>query len=124
MKRTNTLIRKKFIEFFIPTVLTTMAGSIAMLVDSTIVNLTLGASAFAAVNLMTPILQVYVAISILFGLSSATIIAKIKGENKSGSEKSNLVFTSIYHTRAYQRHNDYPAASPDGRHHFTAYTGR
>ena len=96
MNRTKTLVRRKFIEFFIPTVLTTMANSIAMLVDATIVNITLGNDAFASVNLMSPIVQIYVAISILFGLSSATIIAKIKGENKSDTQKSNGIFTQAF----------------------------
>ena len=92
-KRTRTLIDKKYMEFFVPTVLTAMANSIAMLVDSTIVNLTLGKDAFASVNLLSPIIQLYVAISILFGLSSATIIAKLKGEDGTETKHSNETFT-------------------------------
>ena len=93
LKRTNTLINKKYMEFFVPTVLTCMANSIAMMVDSTIVNLTIGKDAFAAVNLMSPIIQLYVAISILFGMSAATIIAQIKGEDGTETTKCNTSFT-------------------------------
>ena len=94
LKRTEKLIKKKYSEFFVPTLLTAMANSIAMLVDSTIINLTLGQNAFAAVNLMSPIVQLYSAVSILFGLSCATLIAKIKGEDGTDTEKSSASFTT------------------------------
>ena len=94
LKRTGILIKRKYMEFFVPTVLTAMANSIAMLVDSTIVNLTLGTDAFAAVNLMSPIIQLYVAISILFGMSAATLIAKFKGEDGTDINKSGAAFTT------------------------------
>ena len=95
LKRTPVLINKKFTEFFIPTVLTAMANSIAMLVDSTIVNITLGAEAFASVNLMTPVIQIYLAFSILFGMSCATIIAKIKGENGNNTKNCDDLFSTF-----------------------------
>ena len=93
LKRTPVLIKRKFMEYFVPTVLTAMANSIAMLVDSTIVNITLGINAFSAVNLMSPIVQLYVALSILLGMSCATVIAKFKGEEGGAAEKSSAVFS-------------------------------
>ena len=94
LQRTRTLINKKYLEFFVPTVLTAMANSVAMLLDATIVNLALGSKAFASVNLVSPIIQLYVAISILFGLSSATIIAKIKGQDGTDARSTSASFTT------------------------------
>ena len=92
--RTSRLTDRKYLEFFVPTVLTAMANSIAMLVDSTIVNLTLGKEAFAAVNLLNPVVQLYVAVSILFGMSGAAVIAKLKGEGGAAEKGCDAAFTS------------------------------
>lgn len=93
MKRTEQLINKKYMEYFIPTVMTALANNLAIMVDGTIVGNILGGNALAAINLLSPVTQLYFALSILFGLGSSTIIARMKGENGTDRKSCNQVFT-------------------------------
>lgn len=93
VKRTGQLINKKYMEYFIPTVMTALANNLAIMVDGTIVGNILGGNALAAINLLSPVTQLYFALSILFGLGSSTIIARMKGENGSDQKSCNQVFT-------------------------------
>lgn len=81
MKRTSTTINKKYTEYFLPTVLTAMATNIALVVDSIIAGNILGKTALSAINLLSPIVQLYFALTIMFGLGASSIIAVAKGEN-------------------------------------------
>lgn len=96
VKRTEQLINRKYMEYFIPTVMTALANNLAIMVDGTIVGNILGGNALAAVNLLSPVTQLYFALSILFGLGSSTIIARMKGENGSDHKSCNQVFTVTF----------------------------
>ena len=96
MKRTSTTINKKYTEYFLPTVLTAMATNIALVVDSIIAGNILGKTALSAINLLSPIVQLYFALTIMFGLGASSIIAVAKGEND--RKKADRIFTSAFLT--------------------------
>ena len=66
LKRNSVTINRKYSEYFLPTVLTAMATNIAMIVDSIIAGNILGKNAFAAINLLSPVAQLYFSLTILF----------------------------------------------------------
>ncbi len=81
-------------NIFLPTVLTAMATNIAMIVDSIIAGNLLGQNSLAAINLMSPISQLYFSITILFGLGASSIISFAKGRRD--EKQANRVFTSTF----------------------------
>lgn len=93
LKRSETLVKRKFMEYFVPTVLTAMATNIAVIVDATIVGNILGSNCLAAVNLLSPVIQLYFSLSILFGLASSTIMARVKGRDGTDTKTCNEIFT-------------------------------
>lgn len=98
IKRSTVLVKRKYIEYFVPTVLTAMATNIAIMVDATIVGNILGSSSLAAVNLLSPVTQLYFSLSILFGLAAATIIARAKGKDGTDRKVSDGIFTTTVFT--------------------------
>ncbi len=85
MKRNGNIINKKYLEYFIPTVLTAMANNIAVMVDSILVGHMVGSTSMAAINLLSPVIQFYFSMTILFGLGASTIISYAKGKNDKAS---------------------------------------
>ena len=81
LKRNGKIIAQKFREYFLPTVLTALANNIAVMVDSVIVGNLLGSNAMSAINLLSPIVQLYFSLTILFGMGASVIIAYSKGKN-------------------------------------------
>lgn len=81
-ERNPMTVNKKFMEYFFPTVMTAMANNIALIVDSIIVGNLLGSQGLAAVNLLSPVIQLYFALNILFGLGTSTLISIAKGEQE------------------------------------------
>lgn len=92
--RNAVTVNKKYTEYFLPTVLTAMATNIAMIVDSIIAGNLLGQNSLAAINLMSPISQLYFSITILFGLGASSIISFAKGRRD--EKQANRVFTSTF----------------------------
>ena len=77
--RNDLLVKKKFGEFFIPTILMAASASLSIIVDSVIVGNILGESELAAVNLIMPMSLCFTAISAMFGIGSSTCISMFKG---------------------------------------------
>lgn len=82
--RNGKILQKKYLQYFFPTVLTTMATNIAVFVDAILAGNLIGSSALAAVNLLSPITQLYFALTVLFGLGASTVIASAKGRGDGG----------------------------------------
>lgn len=91
LDRTPVTVNKKFMEYFFPTVLTAMASNIALIVDSILVGNILGSSALAAVNLLSPVIQLYFSLTLMFGLGASTLVSIAKGENN--EREANGIFT-------------------------------
>ncbi len=92
--RNDVTVKKKYAEYFLPTVLTAMATNIATIINSVIAGNLLGQNALAAINLMSPIIQLYFSITILFGLGASSIISFAKG--KRDDRQADRVFTSTF----------------------------
>ena len=62
-----------------------MANNIAVMVDSILVGHMVGSTSMAAINLLSPVIQFYFSMTILFGLGASTIISYAKGKNDKAS---------------------------------------
>lgn len=92
LKRSGKIINKKYLEYFIPTVLIALANNIAIMVDSIIVGNMLGSVPMAAINVLSPVTQLYFSTTILFGLGASTLISFAKGRNDKSD--ADAVFTA------------------------------
>lgn len=81
IKRTKTLITRKYGEYLVPTVLTAMATNFAAIVDAGIVGNLMDSTALSVINILMPVVQIYAAVSILFGIASSAIIAGSRGKD-------------------------------------------
>lgn len=90
-ERTGTLVREKFREYLLPTILTSLAMSLASVVDSVIVGNLLGDTALAAVGLCAPLIYCINFIYMLFGIGGMTLSSIARGRRE--FEKSNAAFT-------------------------------
>ena len=90
-ERTGELIRDKFKEYLLPTVLTSMAVSMASVVDGAIVGNLLGDRALAAVGLAGPIIFCINLIYMLFGVGGLTCASVARGQRD--QKQANLIFT-------------------------------
>lgn len=79
LERNGALVGRKFMEFFLPSVMMAASISLSLIVDSIIVSNILGDDALAAVNLILPITLCYTAVSGMFGIGSASCISMLKG---------------------------------------------
>ena len=96
LSRNVVTVNKKYNEYFLPTVLTAMATNIAMIVDSMLAGNMLGKNSLAAINLMSPVAQLYFSLTILFWLGASSIISYAKG--KRDNALANKVFTITFIT--------------------------
>lgn len=92
LTRNSTLINKKFREFFIPTVLTNMSLTLSFVLNNIIVGNLLGPYQMASLNVVLPLIQLYTAIAILFGIGASLIMAIAKGERN--NTYSDRIFTA------------------------------
>lgn len=88
LDRSGVLVGRKFMEFFLPSVMMAASISLSLIVDSIIVSNILGDDALAAVNLILPITLCYTAVSGMFGIGSASCISMLKGRmDERGADK-------------------------------------
>jgi len=90
-ERTGELIRDKFKEYLLPTILTSLAVSMASVVDGAIVGNLLGDMALAAVGLAGPIIFCINLIYMLFGIGGLTCASIARGKRE--NEQADLIFT-------------------------------
>lgn len=93
LKRNGKIINRKYFEYFLPTVLTAMASNIAVMVDTILVGNMVGSTSMAAINLLSPVVQFYFSMTILFGLGSSAIISFAKGKNDKASADRTFTVT-------------------------------
>lgn len=90
-ERTGALVQKKFREYLLPTVMTSLAMSLASVIDSVIVGNLLGDTALAAVGLSGPVIFCINMIYMLFGVGGVTCASVAKGRRE--GERANQLFT-------------------------------
>lgn len=94
-ERTGTLVQKKFREYLFPTIMTSVAVSLASVVDSVIVGNLLGDRALAAVGLCSPVIYCLNTIYMLFGIGGITLAAIAKGKRQNDEADATFSTTII-----------------------------
>lgn len=89
--RTGLLVRSKFQEYLLPTILTSMAISLASVVDGILVGNLLGGTALAAVGLTSPVIYGLNAAFFLFSVGGVTCASVARGERD--ERRANSIFT-------------------------------
>ena len=93
-ERSGTLLQRKFREYLIPTVLTTIAIFLGNIVNSVIVGNFLGETALSAIGLSAPIAYCLNAVFLLFAVGGVTCASIAKGRRE--TEKANRIFTLTF----------------------------
>lgn len=84
---------KTLIKFTIPTIIMMIFTSIYGVVDGIFVSNCVGSDAFAAVNLIMPVLMILGTVGFMIGSGGSALIAKTLGEGK--KEKANQYFSML-----------------------------
>ena len=91
LNRNGDLLIKKFNEYLLPTIASTMSLLLAAFVDGIIVSRMLGDNEFSAVNISEPVVLFMQALFFMFGLGGMICISIAIGERK--LRKANALFT-------------------------------
>ena len=91
--KTGTLIKQKFKEFFLPTVLSSMAAQLGTIINGIIVGNFINPHAMAAVSACIPLNQVTYALAVLISMGSSGLIAIAAG--KRDNDGANYIFTTV-----------------------------
>lgn len=95
LKRNGNIINKKYMEYFLPTVLVALANNIAIMVDSILVGNMLGSVPMAAISVLAPVNQLYFSTTILFGIGSSTLISFAKGKKDEAAADTTFTAATI-----------------------------
>ena len=79
-ERNHKLINSKFKEFFFPTLLTSMAGNICLVVDSILVSFFIGVANLSAIQLVSPVITFVNLIYWMIGLGGSILCSVSKAE--------------------------------------------
>ncbi|MDR2578931.1 MAG: ATP-binding protein [Chitinispirillales bacterium] len=93
-ERCGTLIENKFREYLIPTILMTVAISVANVVNSIIVGNLLGETALSAIGLSAPVIFCLNSVFLLFAIGGVTCVSIAKGRRE--TEQANRIFTVTF----------------------------
>ncbi len=91
--KSGKLVNKKFREFFLPTVLSTIAGQLGVIIDSIIVGNFIDARAMASVGVCMPLNQLVAAIMMLISVGSGGLAAIAAGARQ--HDEANRIFTAV-----------------------------
>ncbi|MCF0116240.1 MAG: MATE family efflux transporter, partial [Erysipelotrichaceae bacterium] len=84
---------KRLIRFVLPSIVMMMFSSIYGIVDGLFVSNFVGKSAFAALNLIFPFLQILGTLGFMIGTGGTALVAKTLGEGN--TDKANEIFTLL-----------------------------
>ena len=84
---------KKLIKFTAPTIIMMIFTSIYGVVDGIFVSNVIGSDAFAAINLIMPVLMILGAIGFMIGTGGSALVSKTMGEGQ--KEKANEYFSML-----------------------------
>jgi Na+-driven multidrug efflux pump/anti-sigma regulatory factor (Ser/Thr protein kinase) len=91
-KRTGNLLYRRFLNYFLPTLMVTLSSNLAAAVDQIIVGNFLGPRALAAVSLTLPYTYAIAVVYLLFGIGGAIIAAVAMGKRE--REKADEAFSA------------------------------
>ena len=84
---------KKLIKFVYPSVIMMVFTSVYGVVDGIFVSNFAGKSAFAAVNLIMPVIMGFAAVGFMIGTGGAALVSKILGEGD--GDRANIVLSLL-----------------------------
>ena len=84
---------KKLLRFTVPSVAMMLFTSIYYIVDGFFISNFVGATAFAAVNIVMPFVMIFDAIGFMVGTGGTALVSKLLGEGK--AKKANEVFSLL-----------------------------
>ncbi len=90
-ERNYNILSKKYNEFFLPTLLISMAINITVIIETIIVGITLGPTNVAAMALVAPIFALFAMIYLMFAFGGSTLVSIAKAERK--KDDANMFFT-------------------------------
>ena len=91
--RSGALVSKKFREFFIPTVLASMASQLGTIINGIIVGNLISPQAMAAVSACVPLNQITYAAAVLISIGSAGMIAVAAGKRQ--NDEADHIFSTV-----------------------------
>ena len=91
--KSGDLVNKKFREFFLPTVLMTMAGQLGVILDSIIVGNLIDASAMASVGICMPLNQIVGAVDVLISIGAGGLVAIASGARQ--HDEADRIFSTV-----------------------------
>ena len=91
--RSGTLVNKKFREFFLPTILASMAAQLGTIVNGIIVGNFINPRAMAAISACLPLNQITYALAVLISIGSAALIAIASGARD--KSKADYIFSTV-----------------------------
>ena len=97
--KSGALVGKKFKEFFLPTVLASMASQLGTIVNGIIVGNLISSHAMAAISACLPLGQITYAIAVLISMGSAGLIAIAAG--KRDNNEANYIFSTVAMTSIF-----------------------
>lgn len=91
--KNGALVEKKFREFFLPTVLASMAAQLGTIVNGIIVGNLISANAMAAISACLPLSQITYAMAVLISIGSSGLIAIASG--KRDNDEADFIFSTV-----------------------------
>ena len=91
--KTGTLIKQKFRDFFVPTVLSSMASQLGTIINGIIVGNLISSHAMTAVSACMPLNQITYSLAVLISIGSSGLIAIAAG--KRDNDGANYIFTTV-----------------------------
>lgn len=91
--KTGVLVEKKFREFFLPTVLASMAAQLGTIINGIIVGNFINADAMAAISASLPLNQITYATAVLVAIGSSALIAVASGARDKA--KADYIFSAV-----------------------------
>jgi len=91
--KSGTLVNRKFREFFLPTILSAMAGQLGVIIDSIIVGNLIDAGAMASVGVCMPLNQTMAAFTMLISVGAGGLAAIASGARQ--HDEANRIFSTV-----------------------------
>ena len=95
-ERKGTLVNKKFYQFLMPSILSTIAISLNEFVDSIIVSRLLGNDAMSMVNMGFPLMLAYAVVYTLLGVGGSVVYSKYMGKQKTMQAERLFTMTFVF----------------------------
>ncbi len=96
MQRNSRLVDRAFWNFLGASILTTIAGQLAVSTDAAIVSHLMGPRAMAAINMGMPVLTTFLSLNSLLGVGASLLAAKAIGRRDNG--EASRVFSAAFYS--------------------------